>query len=174
MSNIESVKDLQELVGKEIDFFLEDDMFEVEGMVKKENEQFIVEITGASEHTFEMAGKFLEIKIENKKTYLKKLNSNDEFVIFINKVYKSINNPTKEELCALTAQGIYEFFRSSDETIIAYNDTTGTWLITFFGDDLPSGKIKSYKTLEELYDDCYPEMKGKWEAIYYKFETWHP
>lgn len=174
MSNIESVKDLQELVGKEIDFFLEDDMFEVEGIVRKENDQFLVEITGASEHIVELTGKYLEIRIENKKTCLKRLDSEDEFLIFINKVYKSINNPTKEELCALNAEGIYEFFKRSDETIIAYNETTGMWLITFFRDDLPSGKIKSYKTLEELYDDSYHEMNGRWEAIYYKFETWHP
>ncbi len=75
MSNIESVKDLQELVGKEIDFFLEDDMFEVEGIVRKENDQFLVEITGASEHIVELTGKYLEIRIENKKTCLKRLDN---------------------------------------------------------------------------------------------------
>ena len=170
ISNIEAIKDLQDLVGKKIDFFLEDDMFELEGVVRKEDNKIVVEITGAIQHIFKMIGNILEIKLDKQKMYLHKLNTKEKYEININRIYKSMNNPTKEEISALVDKGIYEFFKKSEDTIVSHIDSTNIWSIKFFRDDLASGIIKSYETLEELYDDNSNIMNGKWDAIYYNCE----
>jgi hypothetical protein len=99
MSNFVSVVDLQDLVGKDIDFFLENDFFEIEGIVKKENEQFILEILGRVPDNHKLAEKIYEIELKNNKVYLKTPDEQD-FEIFINKIYETIDNPTKEQLIA--------------------------------------------------------------------------
>lgn len=173
MSNFVSVVDLQDLVGKDIDFFLENDFFEIEGIVKKENEQFILEILGRIPDNHKLAEKIYEIELKNNKVYLKTPDEQD-FEIFINKIYETIDNPTKEQLIALNDQGINEFFRKSDDTIIAYDDDLRMWLMTVFKDELSGGDVKSYTTLGELYEQNCDFINGKWEAIHDKFETWHP
>lgn len=169
-SSIEVINDLQELVGKEIDFFLEDDMFELEGIVRKENSKIVVEITGAIQHIFKMIGNLLEIKLDKQKMYLHKLDTKEKYEIFINRIYESMINPTKEELYTLVDKGIYEFFKKSDDTIVSHIKSTNIWSIKFFRDDLPSGIIKNYETLDELYDDNSNIMIGRWDAIYYNCE----
>lgn len=170
ISNIEATIDLQELLDKEIDFYLEDDMFELEGTVKKENNKIIVEIKESIQHIFKMTGNYLEIKLDEEKIYLHKLHAKEKFQININRIYKSMNNPTVEDFYALVNKGVYEFFKKSDDVTVSHINNANMWSIKYFRDDLLGSSIKSYQTLEELYHDNYDSMNGRWDATYYNCE----
>lgn len=158
------------MAGKRIDFFLEDDMFELEGIVKKENNRFFVEITGAIQHIIKMTGRTLEIILDQEKMYLRKPDAKEKYEIFINRIYESVANPGKEALYAFVEQGIHEFLKKSDNTYVLYNDSKNTWSIRFFHDHMPNGATENYKTLEELYNNNSKIMPGQWDAVYYNCE----
>lgn len=170
MHVIEEIKDLEDLVGQELDFYLEDDMFELEGIVRKDDNKFLMEITGGIPHILKMIGKFVEIKLSNQKIYLQRLDTKKEFEIFINRIYNTLNNPTKEEFCTILAKGICEVFRKSDNTLVSYINNSDKWSIKFFRNDQQNSISKIYETLEALYDDNSNIMHGKWDFTYYNCE----
>lgn len=170
MYKIEDIQDLEELVGQEIDFYLEDDMFELEGIIRKDNNKFLMEITEGIPHILKMIGRFVEIRLSNQKIYLQKLDTKKEFEIFINKIYNTLTNPTKEDFCTILDKGICEVFRKSDNTLVSYINSTNRWSIRFFREDLPKGISEIYDTLEALYDDNSKIMNGKWDFTYYNCE----
>lgn len=170
MNTIEKIKNLEELVGQEIDFYLEDDMFELEGIVRKDDNIFIMEITGGIPHILKMIGEFVGIKLSNQKIYLQKLDTKKEFEIFINRIYNTLNNPTKEDFCTMLDKGICEVFRKSDNTLVSYINSENKWSIRFFRDDQPKGISETYETLEALYDDNSNIMNGRWDFTYYNCE----
>lgn len=164
---------LQEFVGKEVAFFLEDDMFELTGIIRKDNGKFIIEITDAISHILKMIGKVLEVKVSNQKIYLIKIDSNQEFEMCINRIYSTLTDPSLAEFSDMALKGVREFFRKSDNTYVSYIEDTNKWNIDFYYYDPPRVASTSHDTLADLYAENAEQMRGKWEAICYSC-AWAP
>ncbi|MBP2627849.1 MAG: hypothetical protein H6Q68_2560 [Firmicutes bacterium] len=171
MLRIENITNLEELVGKKIDFFLEDDMFELTGIVRKENNSYSMEIIVAIDHIFKMIGKSLDMSLRHQKVYLRKVDIQKEYEICINRVYDTLTNPRKEEFCAIVADDIHEIYKSgdyeADDVIVSYDDNEYKWKLSYFWEGVPREYTNSYDTLEALYEDNLNIMDGKWEKTYY-------
>lgn len=160
--------ELKELDGKGIDFYLEDDMFELEGIAKNQNGKIIIEVLDAVDHILVMSGKYLEVKPKYGNIYAEKVDKSRTFEMEINRTYKLLEEPKVDDFVAMINQGITEFFRKQTDTLVWFDEEENKWFIEFNKINMFfSGERKSYPSIIELYDDNKKQMFGKWQAIYY-------
>ncbi len=162
---------LKELDGKGIDFYLEDDMFELEGIARNQEGKIIIEVISAVSHILEIAGKFLELKPEYKKFYAEKIDKSRTFEMEINRTYKLLKDPKVKDFTAMKEQGVLQFFKKPTDVLVWFDEDAKEWFIELNKINMCfSGDRKSYSSIKELYEDNKEHMPGEWQALYYNIE----
>lgn len=162
---------LIELEGSRVDFYLEDDMFELEGILRNKDGKVFIEVLSAVGHILEMSGKLLEVKNKYQKFYAEKIDKSNTFEMEINRIYQLVEQPKVNELIELEKQGILQFFKKQADTFIWFDEDANEWLIELNKINMCfSGDRKSYPSIKELYEDNQEHMSGKWQAICYNTE----
>lgn len=158
------------LDGKRLDFYLEDDMFEIEGRAKKENGDIIIEVLDAVGHVLEISGKYLKVIESYNKLNAERIDNGKNFEMEINRVYELLTNPTSEDFSKMKESGAEQFFKKQADTLVWFEDDK--WIIELNKINMCfSGDRYYYNTLEELFDSNKEQMLGKWQAVYYSSEV---
>ena len=157
-----------------VDFYLEDDMFEIEGQFFTIDGELYIEVHNAVMHILEMAGKELKCG-QIGKVFTATRPDGHRFLMEINRVYYKLQDPTAADFQKLyDEEDIKIFFLKLDDVMIKYIEDTKKWQLTknkinmlYIGDRV------EYDTLEELFAD--PDNKevleGEWlDADYEAYE----
>ncbi len=166
---------LKELKGRNVDFFLEDDMFELEGMAKEEDGKIIIQVLDAVGHMLELSGDSLELMIQNRKMMATRTDTGKEFEMEINRIYDLLDRPSPDDFLLKRASGAGQFFQKPTDTLVWYDQDTEKWIIErnkinmFYG-----GERKSYHSLEQLFQSNQDCIDGKWQAVFFNSEVEEP
>ncbi len=157
--------------GMYVDFYLEDDMFEVEGkfFTIEDDDHLYIEVHDAVMHILEMAGKELRVD-QVGELFIATRPDDHRFNMAINRVYYQLEDPTAEDLLLYHERdGIWEFFLKLTDVMIKYDSKKNKWILTknkinmyYIGD------ILEYDTLEELFAENPDDLKGTWQAVVYE------
>ena len=157
--------------GMFVDFYLEDDMFELEGQFFTIDGELYIEVHNAVMHILEMAGKELKCG-QIGKVFTATRPDGHRFLMEINRVYYKLQDPTAADFQKLyDEEEIKIFFLKLDDVMVKYLEDSKKWQLTknkinmlYIGDRV------EYDTLEELFAD--PEnaedIKGEWQAACYE------
>jgi len=154
-----------------VDFYLEDDMFELEGQFFTIDGELYIEVHDAVMHILEMAGKELKCG-QIGKVFTATRPDGHRFLMEINRVYYKLQDPSAADLQKLyDEEGIKIFFLKLTDVMIKYLDDTKKWQLTKNKINmLYIGDRTEYDTLEELFAD--PEnadiVAGEWQAVDYE------
>ena len=158
------------LDGKRLDFYLEDDMFEIEGRAKKENGDIIIEVLDAVGHVLEISGKYLKVIENYNKLNAERIDNGKNFEMEINRVYELLINPASEDFSKMKESGVEQFFKKQADTLVWFEDDK--WIIELNKINMCFGGDRYYyNTLKELFDSNEEQMSGKWQAVYYSSEV---
>ncbi len=155
--------------GKRMDFYLEDDMFEIEGRVVKKDGDMVVEVLEAVGHVLDIVGRSLRLRFDYKKLYAERLDTGKSFEMEINRVYDLIANPTAEEFSEKIKKGAKCFFRKQSDTLVWRE--ADKWVIELNKINMYfNGDRYYYNSLQELCSSNAAQMAGDWQAVYYSSE----
>lgn len=152
-----------------VDFYLEDDMFELEGQFFTVDDELYIEVHDAVMHIIEMAGKELKVaSVGNMFTATRP--DGHKFLMEINRVYYKLTDPSAADLQKLhDEESINEFFLKLTDVMVVYQPESKKWQLTknkinmyYIGDRT------EYDTLEELMRDNEEDVKGLWQAVIYE------
>jgi len=167
--NEQEIKNL--LDGKDIDFYLEDDMFELEGSAKVQDDKIIVKVLSGVSHMKEIAGDFLEITPQYRKVLAERSDKSRTFQMLINRVYERFKDPEPDDFIAMREQGVMYFFKKPTDTLIWFEPNENKWFIELNRINMHSwGDRKSYSSIQELYKENQQHLSGEWQFIYYSPE----
>jgi len=160
------------LSGNSLDFYLEDDMFEIEGFAHVDNERIVVDVEYAVGHVLTMTGKELEVYMSDGILYAKRTDNGKIFQMEINRIYKKLVDPSWQVCDELIKSGVAnQLFQKESDTLIWYMEDEALWYMELnkinmiFGGDL-----RSYSSLEELFHDNKESVAGVWQAVSYSSE----
>ena len=154
-----------------VDFYLEDDMFELEGQFFTIDCELYIEVHDAVMHILEMAGKELKCG-QIGKVFTATRPDGHRFLMEINRVYYKLENPTAAQLQKLyDEEDIKIFFLKLTDVMVKFQEESKKWQLTknkinmlYIGDRV------EYDTLEEMFAD--PEnqevLGGEWQAVAYE------
>ena len=158
------------LDGKRLDFFLEDDMFEIEGKARNIDGEMMIEVLDAVGHVLQISGQYLKLSHNYSKLYAERIDSGKVFEMEINRVYDSLKNPTTEDFVKMKESGVNQFFKKQTDTLVWYEDNR--WVIEINKINMYfSGNRYYYSSLDELFDLNKEHMTGDWQAIYFSSEV---
>lgn len=152
-----------------VDFYLEDDMFEVEGQFFTVDDQLYIEVHNSVMHILEMAGKELRVgQVGNVFTATRP--DNHRFFMEINRVYYNMENPGPQDFIKMVEEEeITTFFLKLTDVMVRYYADRKKWEITknkvsmyYIGDKI------EYDTIEELFADNEEYVSGTWQAVTYE------
>jgi hypothetical protein len=152
-----------------VDFYLEDDMFEVEGQFFTVDGQLYIEVHDAVMHILEMAGKELRVG-QIGQLFTATRPDDHRFNMEINRVYYKLENPKPEEFEKLkNEKDVKEFFLKLTDVMVKYLPESNKWELTknkinmyYVGDRI------EYDTVEELFAENSDIMQGLWQAVVYE------
>ena len=155
--------------GMYVDFYLEDDMFEVEGQFFTIDNQLYIEVHDSVMHILEMAGKELKVG-QIGEVFTATRPDNHRFYMEINRVYYLMENPTAADFLEMYEKnGISQFFLKLTDVMVKYNEEDKKWRITknkinmyYVGDTI------EYDSIEELCSENADVMNGTWQAVTYE------
>lgn len=160
------------LNGKSLDFFLEDDMFEIEGTAKKENGELIIEVLDAVEHVLNISGEFLKLNVKNRKLFAERIDTGKIFEMEINRIYHELKEPSADEFLNLNEAGVEQFFQKETDTLVWFDDELKKWTIELNKINMYfSGDRSYFSTLDELFDSNKEQLCGIWQAVYFSSEV---
>ncbi|MBP1927422.1 hypothetical protein J2Z76_003324 [Sedimentibacter acidaminivorans] len=160
------------LNDKMVDFYLEDDMFEIEGKAKAVKGEIIIEVLYAVEHIMEMSGEFLKIQDRNRKLFAQRIDTGKIFEMEINRVYDKLKDPIVEDFLEMKKLGVEQFFKKDTDTLVWFDDETEKWVIELNKINMYfCGERTSYSTLEQLFDSNKEYIDGIWQAVYFSSEA---
>lgn len=151
-----------------VDFYLEDDMFEIEGQFFTIDGQLYIEVHDAVMHILEMAGKELKVtQIGNVFTATRP--DGHKFYMEINRVYYNMENPSPADFTKLKDEGVNTFFLKLTDVMVRYMSKENKWQITknkinmyYIGDQ------EEYDTIEALFENNNDVVQGNWQAVVYE------
>ncbi len=159
--------------GNSLDFYLEDDMFEIEGRAHIESDKIIIDVKNAVGHVLAISGKELEVFMTSNGLCAKRTDTGKVFQMEINRIYTKLVDPIPESFISLRASNEkVHFFKKESDTLIWYDPKESRWYIElnkinmFF-----SGDRKSYKVLDQLFDSNKENVSGVWQAVSYSSEV---
>ena len=139
---------LQLMDGKRVDFYLEDDMFEIEGLAECQNDTVVIKVLDAVGHILEMCGDYLEMEI--------------------NRIYERVVDPDAEAFLHKWNSGVEQFFHKKTDTLVWFDEAEAKWVIELNKINMYfSGNRTSYESLEQLFAAKREHMEGDWQAITY-------
>lgn len=152
-----------------VDFYLEDDMFEIEGQFFTIDGQLYIEVHDAVMHILEMAGKELKLT-QIGRVFTATRPDGVRYYMAINRVYYKLMDPTPDVFKEyMEEKHVDQFFLKLDDVMVEYSSEDKKWKIVknkinmyYIGD------IFEYDTLEELYAEHAEDMKGEWQACIYE------
>ncbi len=162
-------ENIKKLDGMYVDFYLEDDMFEVEGQFFTIDGELYIEVHDSVMHILEMAGKELKVgQIGDVFTATRP--DNHRFYMEINRVYYLMENPVAADFAEMYEKNqVKEFFLKLTDVMVKYDDKSKKWSITknkinmyYVGDTM------EYDSVEELFADNKDTMNGTWQAVIYE------
>lgn len=166
--NIEDPEVVKRFDNLYVDFYLEDDMFEIEGQFFTIDGELYIEVHDAVMHILEMAGKELKVS-QGSPLFLAMRPDGKVFNMEINRVYYKLENPTPEDFKKiLEKENVEKFFLKLTDVMVEYLPETKKWQITknkinmlYIGDQ------EEYDTLEELFEQNREFVEGEWQAVIY-------
>jgi hypothetical protein len=155
--------------GMYVDFYLEDDMFEVEGQFFTVDGRLYIEVHNSVMHILEMAGKELRLA-QVGQVFTATRPDEHRFYMAINRVYYNMENPGPKEFKEmLEKEDINTFFLKLTDVMVIYVPDTKKWKITKNKINMYYvGDIIEYDTIEELYEENKDIMEGVWQAVVYE------
>ncbi len=154
-----------------VDFYLEDDMFELNGQFFVIDGQLYIEVQNGVMHMLEMAGKELRL-VQIGQVFTAYRPDGQRFYMAINRVYHKIENPDAAVFTDYHNQfGINEFYllKEEDDVLVRYHEDSRKWFVTknkinmyYLGD------TEEFDTLEELCEANKDRLSGVWEGLVYE------
>lgn len=158
--------------GKRVDFYLEDDMFEIEGIAKKEDDEIIIEVLDAVSHMLKISGQYLRLIDKYNRFNAERIDTGKVFEMEINRVYDQLIDPTAEDFRKMTALDVEQFFKKQTDTLVWFDIELNKWVIELNKINMYfSGDRYFYDSLEELFEENKEHMAGTWQAVYYSSEV---
>lgn len=154
-----------------VDFYLEDDMFELNGQFFVIDGQLYIEVHNGVMHMLEMAGKELRL-VQIGKVFTAYRPDGQRFYMAINRVYHKIDDPTPEIMKQYHEEhGVNEFYLlvDADDVLVRYRKDSNKWTITknkinmyYLGD------TDEYDTIDEMYEAHKESFTGTWQGVIYE------
>ena len=158
--------------GKSVDFYLEDDMFEIEGKFSIEGEDVFIDVIDAVSHMLKIAGKRLKVGERYGRFVASRIEDEKTFDLEINRVFVPLENPKVDDFKKEFDKGITQFFNKPDDTLIWYDLQSKKWSIEVNKINMfCSGDRYEYETLEEMFENAKQYLGGKWQCIYFSAEV---
>lgn len=158
--------------GKSVDFYLEDDMFEIEGKFLLENNDVFIVVIDAVSHMLKIAGKKLKIGKKYGKFTASRIEDGKTFDLEINRVFTPLINPSVDGFQREFDKGIRQFFHKADDTLVWYDNESEKWNIEVNKINMYcSGDRYEYNSIEEMFEDKKEYLAGKWQCIYFSAEV---
>lgn len=154
--------------GKRVDFYLEDDMFEIEGAAESQNGVVVIRVLDAVGHILEMCGDYLAIEAKNRRLYARRTDTGKIFEMEVNRVYERLVNPDAEAFLHKWNFGAEQFFQKKTDTLVWFDESQEKWIIELNKINMYfSGNRTSYESLEQLFAANREHMEGVWQAVAY-------
>ncbi len=158
--------------GKSVDFYIEDDMFELEGRFAIEENKVFIYVIDAVKHMLRIAGDKLEVREKFDRFQAIRVDTGKAFDLEINRVFVPLENPSPEDFKAEFDKGITQFFNKPDDTLVWYNAEKNKWFMEVNKINMySSGEIHDFDSLEEMFQKAEKYTKGKWQCIYFSAEV---
>lgn len=172
MLNLKDKYNCENINGKSVDFYLEDDMFEIEGKFEVKDEKIFILVVDAVSHMLKIAGEKLEIGEKYKQLTATRIDNGKVFDLEINRIFLPLIDPSAEDFKKEFNNGITQFFNKADDTLVWYNDEKEKWFMEINKINMySSGDIHQFDTLDELFEKSDKYTKGKWQCIYFSAEV---
>jgi hypothetical protein len=167
--DINDPETIKKFDGMYVDFYLEDDMFEIEGQFFTVDGRLYIEVHNSVMHILEMAGKELRLA-QVGQVFTATRPDEHRFYMAINRVYYNMENPGPKEFKEmLEKEDINTFFLKLTDVMVIYVPDTKKWKITKNKINMYYvGDIIEYDTIEELYEENKDIMEGVWQAVVYE------
>lgn len=158
--------------GKSVDFYLEDDMFEIEGKIVMTNGVPHIKVVYAVAHMLKIAGEELIIGEKYGKLTASRIEDGKTFDLEINRVYTALENPEAEDFKRAFEAGVGQFFNKLEDTLIWYKADKQKWFMEINKINMfCSGDIREFNSLEEMFEKGKDYLSGKWQCIYFSAEV---
>ncbi len=158
--------------GKSVDFYIEDDMFELEGRFAIENGEVFIYVVDAVMHILKIAGEKLKIEKNLDRLFASRVGDGKRFDLEINRVFMPLVDPVADDFKREFAKGITQFFNKPDDTLVWYNDDKKKWFMEVNKINMySSGELQEFDSLEEMFIKASEYTKGKWQCIYFSAEV---
>lgn len=158
--------------GKSVDFYLEDDMFEIEGRFSVEGDDVFIIVIDAVSHMLKIAGKKLKIGKKYGRFTASRTEDGKTFDLEINRVFIPLINPSVVDFQREFDKGTRQFFNKPDDTLVWYDMESEKWNIEVNKINMYcSGDRYEYSNLEEMFEDKKEYLAGKWQCIYFSAEV---
>ena len=172
MLNLKDKFNCGDINGKSVDFYLEDDMFEIEGKFLEEDDKVFILVVDAVSHMLKIAGEKLEIGEVYKRFTATRVDNGRKFDLEINRIFMPLIDPSAEDFKKEFSHGITQFFNKADDTLVWYDAEQEKWFMEINKINMySSGDIHTFDTLEELFEKSGDYTKGKWQCIYFSAEV---
>ncbi len=151
-----------------IDFYLEDDMFEISGLCYEKNHEYYVTKLSAVDHILHITGPEIRVNVGLKRLSATREDQEKTFEMELNRVYDKIKDPQAEDFQRHFSTGVYQFFQKDTDTLVWYDVEEKAWYIELNKINMYfSGERKKYPTLEALFNENQSQLKGIWQALHY-------
>ena len=162
----------EQINGKSVDFFLEDDMFEIEGKFEIEDGKVFILVVDAVSHMLKIAGEKLEVGQMYKRNTATRVDNGKKFELEINRIFMPLTDPTADDFKKEFSHGITQFFNKADDTLVWHDAEKEKWFMEINKINMySSGDIHQFDTLEELFENSGEYTKGRWQCIYFSAEV---
>lgn len=158
--------------GKSVDFYLEDDMFEIEGKFSYEDGVAYIYVIDAVSHMLKIAGKKLRISENLGRFTATRTEDGKTFDMEINRVFTPLLDPTLQDFMNEFNSGITQFFNKPDDTLVWFDELEKKWFIEINKINMFStGDIHKYESMNDMFEHDSEYLAGKWQCIYYSAEV---
>lgn len=158
--------------GKSVDFYIEDDMFELEGKFVIEEGEVYIYVIDAVSHMLKIAGDKLLVKPRYDRFTATRVDSGKTFDLEINRVFVPLIDPSAGDFEEEFNKGTTQFFNKPDDTLVWFDSDKNKWFMEVNKINMySSGDIYEFDTLDELFEKSKKYTKGKWQCIYYSAEV---
>lgn len=165
-----TITSLDILLDKGVDFYIGDDMFEIEGRVYLRDGVYYIDDLNAVDHILRVAGSKVIMYMKNDEIMMKNADTGAIFDCEINRVYDLLTDPKKSDIEKNYNNGFKQFFKKFDDITLAFNYEDNMWYTSQMTAEFPKGIINKYDSLDTLFNERPEIFSGSWQMIYYDSE----
>lgn len=158
----------KELCGRQVDFYLEDDMFEIEGAAACENGEIVIRALSTLEFVKKICGDSLKLRVRDKRVYAERTDTGKIFEMEINRIYENLETPSAEDFLRMKATGADWFLQKSTDTLVWFEQERDEWMIETNKINMCFNGVRTaYAGIEKLFEAHKEQMSGTWQAIFF-------